>query len=111
MVVTTIIGLVIVFDMLMGYSLSGAAVNPARALASELVGNYWHDFWIYYVGPLAGGAIAALLYDELYLRPLGPVPVGPSSTGVEQPGPGMAASEVRVGTQKPPPGTSKVTSR
>ncbi|TMK78010.1 MAG: aquaporin [Actinobacteria bacterium] len=96
------IGLVIVFDMLMGYPITGAAVNPARAFGSELIGNYWHDFWIYYVGPLAGGAIAALLYDELYLRPLGPVPVGPPGTGVQQPGPGMAATEVRVGVESPP---------
>jgi aquaporin Z len=68
------IGFVVVFDMLMGYPLTGAALNPARAFGSELVGNYWHDAWIYYVGPLAGGAIAALLYDELYLRPMGGPP-------------------------------------
>jgi len=85
------IGLVIVFDNLLGYPLTGAMVNPARAFGPQLVANSWSDFWIWYVGPLAGGAIAALLYDELYLRPLAPAPVGPPSTGVEQPGPGIAA--------------------
>jgi aquaporin Z len=65
------IGLVVVFDSLMGYSLTGAALNPARAFGPELISNTWGDFWIWYVGPMAGGAIAALLYDELYLRPLG----------------------------------------
>jgi len=65
------IGLVVVFDNLMGYPLTGAIVNPARALGPQLVGNSWTDAWIWYVGPFAGGAIAALLYDELYLRPLG----------------------------------------
>jgi aquaporin TIP len=64
------IGLVIVAVSLMGYSLTGAAVNPARAFGPELISNTWTDFWIWYVGPLAGGAIAALLYDEIYLRPL-----------------------------------------
>lgn len=64
------IGLVIVADSLMGYSLTGAALNPARAFGPELISNTWTDFWIWYVGPMAGGAIAALLYDELYLRPL-----------------------------------------
>ncbi|HEV8603152.1 MAG TPA: aquaporin [Gaiellaceae bacterium] len=68
------IGLTIVFDNLMGYPLTGAAVNPARAFGPQLVGNSWSDFWIWYVGPLAGGAIAAILYDELYLRPTGPTP-------------------------------------
>jgi aquaporin TIP len=87
------IGLVVVFDNLMGYPLTGAAVNPARAFGPELVSNSWTDAWIWYVGPLAGGAIAALLYDELYLRPLGPPSVGPPATGVEEPGPGLAARD------------------
>jgi aquaporin TIP len=63
------IGLVIVADSLMGYPLTSAAMNPARALGPQLISNTWTDFWIWYVGPMAGGAIAALLYDELYLRP------------------------------------------
>ena len=67
-----VIGLVVVFDNLMGYPLTSAIVNPARALGPQLVGNSWTDWWIWYVGPFAGGAIAALLYDELYLRPLAP---------------------------------------
>jgi aquaporin TIP len=85
------IGLAVVFDNLLGYPLTGAAINPARAFGPELVSNSWTDAWIWYVGPLAGGAIAALLYDELYLRPLGPPSVGPPATGVEEPGPGIAA--------------------
>jgi aquaporin TIP len=82
------IGLVVVFDNLMGYPLTGAIVNPARALGPQLVGNSWADAWIWYVGPFAGGAIAALLYDELYLRPLGPPSGKPKST---PPGPGTTA--------------------
>jgi aquaporin TIP len=85
------IGLTVVLDNLMGYPLTGAIINPARALGPMLVDNHWTDFWIWYVGPLAGGAIAALLYDELYLRPLGPVAVGPAATGVDEPGPGISA--------------------
>jgi aquaporin Z len=65
------IGFAVVFDTLMGYPLTGAALNPARAFGPQLISNSWHDAWIWYVGPLAGGAIAALLYDELYLRPVG----------------------------------------
>jgi MIP family channel proteins len=88
------IGLTIVFDMLIGYTLTGAAMNPARAFGPQLIANAWSDWWIWYVGPLAGGAIAALLYDELYLRPTDPVvPVGPPATGVEEPGVGAAARD------------------
>jgi glycerol uptake facilitator-like aquaporin len=87
------IGFVIVFGMLLAYPLTGGAFNPARAFGPELVSNSWSDFWIYYVGPLAGGAIAALLYDEVYLR-AGPVPVGPPETGVEEAGVGGAARDI-----------------
>lgn len=97
------VGFVIAFDTLMGGPLTGAAMNPARAFGPELVANVWNDFWIWYVGPLAGGAIAALLYDELFLRPARPVPPGPPETGVEEPGAGMAASEVRIGVESPTP--------
>lgn len=93
------VGFAVAFDTLAGGTLTGAALNPARAFGPELVANVWDDFWVWYVGPFAGAAIAALLYDELFLRPARPVPVGPPETGVEEPGAGMAATEVRVGVE------------
>jgi MIP family channel proteins len=85
------IGLTITMDVLMGGPLTGAAMNPARAFGPELVSNNWDDFWIWYVGPLAGGVIAAVAYEVLYLRPVGPAVVGPPETGVEEPRPGDTA--------------------
>ena len=85
------IGLTIAADILMGGPLTGAAMNPARAFGPELVGNYWTDAWIWYLGPLIGGGLAALAYEYLYLRPLRPLPVGPPESGVEEPRPGDAA--------------------
>ena len=79
------IGLTITLDILMGGPLTGAAMNPARAFGPELVGRHWTDAWVWYVGPLAGGALAAFAYDWLYLRPPRPVPVGPPETGVLEP--------------------------
>ena len=76
-----VIGFVIVFGMLLAYPITGGSFNPARAFGPELVSGTWSDAWIYYVGPLAGGAIAALLYDEVYLRQPAPAPVGPPETG------------------------------
>ncbi|MEX2210227.1 MAG: MIP family channel protein [Gaiellaceae bacterium] len=69
------IGLTITLDVLAGGPLTGAAMNPARAFGPELVQGIWSDAWIYWVGPLAGAALAALAYDRLYLRPLAPAPV------------------------------------
>ena len=69
------IGGVIVMGTLMAYLLTGAAMNPARAFGPELVANHWgDDWWIWYVGPFAGGVIAAVLYELLYLR--SPEPAG-----------------------------------
>jgi len=86
------IGFVIAFDTLMGGPITGAMMNPARAFGPELLARSWDDFWIWYVGPIAGGAIAALLYDEVFLRPARPLPVGPPETGVEEPRPGDTAA-------------------
>jgi MIP family channel proteins len=85
------IGFTITMDVLMGGALTGAAMNPARALGPQLISNSWDDFWIWYVGPLAGGVIAAVAYELLYLRPVRPAVVGPPETGVEEPRPGDTA--------------------
>ncbi len=85
------IGFAVAMGVLMGGSLTGAMMNPARALGPELLANSWDDFWIWYIGPLAGAVIAAVAYEMLYLRPLGPAVVGPEETGVEEPRPGDTA--------------------
>jgi len=85
------IGLTITIDVFMGGPLTGAAMNPARAFGPELVSRHWTDAWVWYVGPLVGGAVAALAYEWLYLRPPAPMPVGPPETGVIEPRPGDAA--------------------
>lgn len=85
------IGLTITMDVFMGGPLTGAAMNPARAFGPELVQGFWGEAWIYWVGPLLGGAVAALAYELLYLRPLARPVVGPPETGVEEPRPGDTA--------------------
>jgi MIP family channel proteins len=65
------IGFTIAFGVMMAGPLTGGALNPARAFGPELVSGDWANAWVWYVGPLAGGALAAILYELLYLgRPL-----------------------------------------
>lgn len=64
------IGLALVVGGLMTVGLTGAGLNPARYLGAALIGGaFTSDFWIYLVGPVVGGCIAALLYETLVLRP------------------------------------------
>lgn len=61
------IGLVITMDILAGGALTGAAMNPARALGPALFSGMWAHQLVYWVGPLLGGAAAALLYQRTLL--------------------------------------------
>lgn len=63
------IGLVIVAGILAAGPVSGAALNPARYIGPALIGGaFGPDAWIWFVGPLLGGAIAGLLYDGVILK-------------------------------------------
>jgi MIP family channel proteins len=85
------IGLTITADVLMGGTLTGAAMNPARAFGPELVSGFWGDAWIYWVGPILGALFAAFAYDWLYLRPVELAVVGTPESGVDEPRPGDTA--------------------
>lgn len=62
------IGLTVAFDILVGGPLTGAAMNPARHLGIALVAGHLQDWWIYWLGPVLGGTVGAILYDRLLLE-------------------------------------------
>jgi MIP family channel proteins len=66
------IGLTVAFDILAGGSVTGASMNPARSFgpALELMQFQWH--WAYWVAPIAGACVAALMYENLLLEPTRP---------------------------------------
>ncbi len=58
------IGLTVTLDILIGGPITGAAMNPARHLGPALLGGGMENTWLYWVGPLIGGALAAMIYHH-----------------------------------------------
>lgn len=61
------IGLTVALDIMATGPITGAAMNPARALGPALVGGMWDAHWVYWVGPLLGGIAAAMLQHRFFL--------------------------------------------
>jgi aquaporin Z len=61
------IGLAIFVSALIAGGLTGAAVNPARAFGPALVSWTWHSQAVYWIGPLAGGAVAGWVWKTFLL--------------------------------------------
>ena len=61
------IGLTVSADILFGGPLTGGAMNPARVFGPAVAANFWLNHWVYWVGPLAGAAVAGLVY-RLFFR-------------------------------------------
>ena len=57
------IGFTIAMDIMMGGPFTGAAMNPARSFGPAIVSGETVGIWVYFLGPIIGGTIAALLYD------------------------------------------------
>lgn len=56
------IGATITLDILFGGPLTGAAMNPARVFGPAIAANFWKAHYVYWIGPLIGGALAGFVY-------------------------------------------------
>jgi aquaporin Z len=79
-----VIGLTITMDIFVGGGVSGAAMNPARWFGPAVVQSVFDNWWVYWVGPIVGAVIAALLWNEVYLKGLTSPEAGASSVDIEQ---------------------------
>jgi len=62
------IGMMVAVDILMGGPLTGAAMNPARHLGTALFDGLVGDAWMYWLGPVAGAGLGALVYNQFILE-------------------------------------------
>lgn len=44
------------------------SVNPARSFGPAVVSRTFHQYWIFWVGPLVGAACAAVIYQSFKAR-------------------------------------------
>lgn len=63
------VGLTVMIDILAIGSMTGAAMNPARAFGSALVSGTWVAHVVYWIGPIIGSIVAMQLYERILLQP------------------------------------------
>lgn len=80
------IGLTLTAGILAIGTITGGALNPARAFGPALAGGDFSKHYVYWVGPLIGGALGAAVHHFLLMR-------APTPTVAERGGP--APSEKR----------------
>jgi MIP family channel proteins len=56
------VGLAVTADILVGGPLTGAAMNPARWFGPAVASGAYADWYVWWIGPAIGAAIAALVY-------------------------------------------------
>lgn len=60
------VGLAVVVCHLFAINYTMAGMNCARSFGPAVISGVWDDHWVYWVGPLAGGVLAGLLYDYVF---------------------------------------------
>ena len=58
------VGFALAVGVFIAGPVTGGAVNPVRALGPMLVAGDLTSVWLYVLGPIVGGVLAALLYDR-----------------------------------------------
>ena len=59
------IGGTVALNAMWGGPISGASMNPARSFGPTRVAGAWRDHWVYWLGPVIGASLGALVYHML----------------------------------------------
>jgi len=61
------IGLTVCMDILAAGPITGASMNPARSFGPAIIGGYWQMHSAYWLGPILGALLAAIIYETFLL--------------------------------------------
>ncbi|KAK9169263.1 hypothetical protein Syun_001403 [Stephania yunnanensis] len=61
------IGFIVGANILAGGAFDGASMNPAVSFGPAVVSWTWTSHWVYWLGPFVGAAIAAVVYDTIFI--------------------------------------------
>ncbi|KNE72784.1 hypothetical protein AMAG_17112 [Allomyces macrogynus ATCC 38327] len=64
------IGMTLGFLCFIGGTVSGGAFNPARVFGPAMVGGYWNNHWVYWLGDFCGAAVAGFTQSFFAHRPV-----------------------------------------
>lgn len=60
------IGLILFVCHLIAIPVDGCCVNPARGFGPAVVSRTFHQYWIFWVGPLVGATLACIIYQSIF---------------------------------------------
>ncbi len=66
------VGFALAVGVFIAGPVTGGSVNPARSLGPMIVAGDLTSVWLYILGPIIGGVLAALLYDRFLAQTEGP---------------------------------------
>ncbi|XP_008788076.1 aquaporin TIP1-3-like [Phoenix dactylifera] len=61
------IGFIVGANILAGGAFDGASMNPAVSFGPAVVSWTWDHHWVYWLGPMIGAALAAIVYDMCFI--------------------------------------------
>ncbi len=60
------IGFVVLFGVMVGGTISGGSMNPARVFGPAIASGHFANHYVWWIGPIIGGVTAGFVYDIFF---------------------------------------------